>query len=81
MLHLWKRARVAYDGRIVWVGGHSKDVGNELAHKIAGEGAGNDKDACMGRWRPSDWGFFNFLRDFPLRFAAGSTAGCDKFKG
>ena len=56
-LHLWKRTQEAYDIRIVWVRGHSKDVGNDLADKLAGEGAEVGEDTNPMQWRPRDWGY------------------------
>ncbi len=57
MMHLWKKTKILYDIHFVWVRGHSVDVGSELADQQAAEGAQEDEDACMGRWRPTDWGF------------------------
>ncbi len=36
--------------------GHSKDVGNELAVRLPGEGAEEGVDTDLWRWRPRDWG-------------------------
>ena len=55
--HLWKRAAVAFDLRILRIRGHSKDVGNELADKHAGEGAEDGEAIDARSWQPSDWGF------------------------
>ena len=81
-LHLWKRTREAFGVMIVWVRGHHTDVGNELADRCAGEGAdADDEAACLGRWRPADWGFHDFRRDFPQHFVSGCNAGKDLFAG
>ena len=69
MTHLWKRTREAYDIRIEWVRGHAKNVGNELADKLAGEGADEKIDEVGSRWRPRDWGFSAFRRNNPKSFA------------
>ncbi len=74
MMHLWKKAKLLYDIRVVWARGRSKDVGSELAYRQAAEGAQEDEDACMGRWRPTDWVLEEFRRDYPHRFANGNSA-------
>ncbi len=69
MVHLWKRTRLACDVRIVWVRGHSNDVGHALADRLAGEGAEEEIDTDLWRWRPRDWGYSEFRRDNPSSFA------------
>ncbi len=39
LVHLWKRTRLAYNIRRVWVRGHSDSVGNQLADRIPAHGA------------------------------------------
>ena len=43
LVHLWKKTAVAFDIHILWIRGHSMDVGNELADKHAGEGADEEE--------------------------------------
>jgi hypothetical protein len=69
MAHLWKRTRLAYDIRMVWVRGHSDNVGNELADRIAAQGANEEINAERWHWRPRDWGYWEFRRDYPANFA------------
>ncbi len=68
MEHLRKRTREACDVRIVWVRGHSKDVGHELADRLAGEGAEECVDTDLWRWRPRVWGYCEFRRNTPRQF-------------
>ncbi len=44
-----------YDIRIVWVRGHSRDVGNVMADKLAGEGAEDGDAINLTQCRPRDW--------------------------
>ncbi len=69
LIHLCKKAKSFYDIRILWVRGHSKDWGNQLADKYAGEGAEALDELHIGTARPSDWGFSEFRRDCPQHFA------------
>ena len=68
MVHLWKRTRIAYDIRIVWVRGHSDNVGNQLADRIAAHGANEEINAERWSWRPQDWGNAEFRRDDPANY-------------
>ncbi len=67
--HLWKVARILFDLHIVWIRGHTRDHGNELADRHAGEAAEvkHDNDT---RWRPTDWGFSECRRDHPVHIAS-----------
>ncbi len=69
---MWKAANEFFGLRIVWIRGHARDIGNDLADKHAGEAA-EDKRDSEARWRPTDWGFTEFRRDHPIRFASGKT--------
>jgi ribonuclease HI len=69
MVHLWKRTKIAYDIRIVWVRGHSDNVGNKLADRIAAHGANEEINAERWSWRPRDWGYTEFRRDYPANYA------------
>ncbi len=69
LVQLWKRTRLVYGIRIVWVRGHTKDVGNELADLLAGQGADEEINAERWSWRPRDWGYWEFRRDNPVSFA------------
>ena len=75
MTHLWKRTREAYNVRIVWVRGHSHDVGNELADKLADEGAREETPCTFEPWRPVDGGFCEFRRNYPTRFTVDTNDG------
>ena len=68
MVHLWKRTRIAYDLRIVWVRGHSDNVENQLADLIAAHGANEEINAGRWSWRPQDWGYAEFRRDYPANY-------------
>ncbi len=65
MAHRWKETRLAYDIRMVWVRGHSDNVGNELADRIAAHGANEEINAERWSWRPRDWGYWELRRDCP----------------
>ncbi len=69
MAHLWKKTRLAYDLRMVWVRGHSDNVGNELADPTAAHGASEAINAERWHWRPRDWDYWEFRRDYPASFA------------
>jgi hypothetical protein len=69
MVHLWKRTRFAYDIRMVWVRGHADNVGSECADRLAADGASEGINAERWSWRPVDWGFWEFRRDYPASFA------------
>jgi hypothetical protein len=68
LVHLWKRTRLAYNIRIVWVRGHSNSVGNQLADRIAAHGANEAINAERWSWRPKDWGYGEFRRDYPANY-------------
>ncbi len=68
MVHLWKRTRIAYDIRIVWVRGHSDNVGNQLADRIAAHGANEEINSERWSWRPQDWGYAELRRDYPASY-------------
>ena len=53
------------------VRGHDKIWGNEPADKHAGEGADIKDEDHIHVPRPYDWGFEEFRRGFPHRFACG----------
>ena len=64
MVHLWEKVIITHDVRILWVRGHSKNWGNDMADKLAEEGADDVHDINSilenhGPWRPSDWVFMN----------------------
>ena len=65
---------------ILWIRGHDKDIGNEMADKHAGEAADEEGENEV-RWRPRDWGFSEFGKDFPVHFMAGKTAAKMIFEG
>ncbi len=70
MIHIWKRTREACDVRMVWVRGRSNDVGNEMADKLAGEGAEDGDAINLTQWRPRDCGFLEIRRNHPIHFTA-----------
>ena len=73
LIHLWKRTREAYDIEIVWVRGHDSDVGNELADKLADEGARITNTTECSPWRPRDTGFHEFRRNYPCTSSREAT--------
>ena len=77
---MWKKTALVFDIHILWIRGHSKDIGNDLADKHAGEAA-DEKGENEIRWRPNDWGFSEFRRDYPGHFAMGKTAAKMIFAG
>jgi ribonuclease HI len=78
--HMWRKVSQFFDIRIVWVRGHDKTVGNEEADKHAGDGAEVKDDTRERHRRPSDWGFHEFRRDFPHRFAQGQKMAFHLFQ-
>ena len=80
LTHLWKRTRALFDIHIMWVRGHTMDVGNDLADKHAGEAAENDA-VNQTKWRPRDWGFAEFRKDYPGHFAGNKTTAKNIFDG
>ena len=76
MVHLWEKVIITHDVRILWVRGHSKNWGNDMADKFAEEGADDAHDINNilenhGPWRPSDWGFDEFRKQLPEPFLQG----------
>ena len=45
-------------------------MGNELADKLADEGAREETPCTVKPWRPEDGGFCEFRRTYPTRFTA-----------
>ena len=81
LAHLWKKTAVAFDIHILWIRGHSMDVGNVLADKHAGEGADEEEGTEAWCWRPNDWGFSELRQDFPVHFTTGKTTARSIFDG
>ena len=75
MTHLCKGTREAYNIRIVWVRGNSKDVRSELADKLADDGAREETPCTCKPWRPEDGGFCELRRNYPTRFTADKNDG------
>ena len=80
LTHQWKRTRAIFDIHIMWIRGHTMDVGNDLADKHAGEAAENDA-VNQTKWRPRDWGFAEFRKDFPGHFAGNKTTAKTSLTG
>ena len=78
--HLWKQTALVFNIHILWIRGHSKDIGNDLADRHAGEAADEDNENEV-RWRPNDWRFSEFRKDYPAHFAAGKTTAMLIFGG
>ena len=67
--------------RILWVRGHTKDWGNELADKHAGEGADVEDENHVYTARPSDWDLSEFQGDFPQHVAGSQKMAQRIFDG
>ena len=63
---------MVFDVHILWIRGHTKDLGNDTADKHAGEAADETIENDT-RWRPCDWGFFEFRRDYLIHFTNGKS--------
>ena len=75
-----RAAKAFFDMHIVWIRGHTRDIGNDLADKHTGEAAEDNIDSET-RWRPTDWGFTEFRRNHPIHFSSGKTTAKSVFEG